>query len=143
MIKKITILPLLLLILISFSACEFSKSETVSVHQKTIPADFKTSRANFYKEIASVGKFEKVEVSPSVQEKDGEKTNSITIHLTNPESAPETQFQLMGQAKEIENFAKNNIRNIENFDKIVVNYSQQINENGIQKNTTFQTENAI
>lgn len=142
-IKKIIVLPFLLLILISFSACEFSTSETVSTHQKTIPADFKSGRENFYKEIGSVGKFEKVGVITTVEEKGSKKTHSITIHLTNQESAPETRIQLMSQAREIENIVKDNILNISHFDKIVVNFSQERNENGIRKNITFKTENKI
>lgn len=143
MTKKRFLLPFLLLLLISFNSCDFKKSNTTTVHGLTISAEFKTSRANFIEEINKIGKFEDVTISTTIYEEDGEKTHGITIHLTNPESAPETPIQLKEQAKEIENIAKNNITNIENYDKIVVDYSQQINENGIQKNVTFQTENAL
>lgn len=144
MIKKITFLSFILLIIGPFSACEFSRTKTVSVqHNKTISADYKISSANFTKDISSIGVFEKVEISTSVHEEDGEETHSITILLINPESAPETQLQLLGQAKEIEAITRENIRNIESFDKIVVDYSQKLEKNGIQKNITFKTETAI
>lgn len=138
MTKNYHFLPFLIIIMFSFSACQYSTTNTV--HGETIPPEYINSKTDFEKEILSITQFDEIIVSTSVTTQDGVRDNGITIELKNPETSPQNRIALMRQSHDIISKTKKNIKNIKDYDKIVVAYLEVKMDNGIEKKISFKTE---
>lgn len=138
MAKKYFLLSFLMVCLFSFSSCEFSTINTV--HGKTIPPEYLVSKTEFEKEISAITQFDEILVSTSVTTKNGVRDNSISIKIKNSHTSLEDRVTFLLQSNKIISKAKESIKNIEDYDKIVVNYSEERMDDGIEKKVSFKTE---
>lgn len=138
MSKNYRFLPFLMLLFFTFSSCQFSTTNTV--HGETIPPEYQVSKTEFEKEISAITQFDEILVSTSVTTKNGVRDNSISIELKNPETSLEDRVTFLLQSNKIISKAKESIKNIEDYDKIVVNYSEERMDDGIEKKVSFKTE---
>ena len=140
MIQKIKFLPLLLILAIGFSSCEFMISRKTTDSQKTVPPEFKTSRVQLQTDIASITSSEDVNIGTSFAQTSGEPgIHSVTIKVINPSSFPDANL-FLDQAEEIKEEAVASIKNIGKYEKLLIDYEQKSSEDGIEKTTSFKKE---
>lgn len=140
MIQKIKFLPLLLLLTIGFSSCEFMVSRKTTDSHDTVPPEFRTSRTQFQTDIASITSSEEVNISTAFTQTSGEPgTHSLTITILNPTSFPDA-VSFLDQSEEIKEETLASVKNIGKYQKIYIDYEQKSSEDGIEKTRSFKKE---
>lgn len=141
--KKSTFV-ILLIAIITLSACEFDYTRTDEVaHQETYVPKFKTSESEFKDEVLRIIPAESINLSSSVSQKNGgKKTHSLTVNVLNPEKFSEPSA-FIAQAEEVKAQAVKSIENLEQYEKIYILFEEKTLEKGLERTRTQKREIAL
>lgn len=138
--SKFTLFPLLCICLFSLFSCNNSSEEPIA-GQNTIRPEYIVNEADLESKILTIAHFERIEVSSSVYKKNNAaEEHSLIIELINPTYFPATDSVFNEEALEIKQLTIQALKNIEEYEKLMIGYKQLSTENGIDKNRTYRTE---
>lgn len=132
-------LPLLLLT-ISLTACVETTTITRMEGQNTITPQFSTDREDLKRKIAAVIPAEDILISSGNTKKLGvEEYNFLTVEIVSPESFP-SGFSFSNLANEISKVVKDDLKNLEDYQKVKIEVRNTVEENNTEHTRTYKKE---
>lgn len=133
------ILPLLLITL-AFTAC-VEKTETTVDSQTTIAPDFSIDREDLESKILTIIPAEDILISSGKTKKSGEEAyNFISVEIVSSDSSPSSGITFSSLANEVAKTVEEDINNIKDFQKVMVEVHDSVEEENSEYTITYKKE---
>ncbi len=133
-------LPLLLLTFL-FNACIESTVTRPATSANTIHPEFSEDREDLKGKISAVIPAEEILIGSGNTQTSGEETfHFLTVDIVSPGSFPSSGFAFSEQANEIRDIVKQEIKNIDDFQKMKIEVRNTVEENNTEHSRTYKKE---